>query len=253
MIHALKKSVRPSPLRAQYLHSLAEPQEYFVELMVQQGTTVAYGDSAYAVIQNDTLVELYSTERGTNADLSLLHRLLDDRLITKVLCKSFDTHLLNAALSRTATVSTAAYLFRRSVTVPSPSLNGAVEFRKAALADADAIMAFNDGFFESVDELIGYLNLEGLFVLELERKIVACGIGVAVVPGQRDIDIGMLVSEDHRNRGLGHFVVHAVKEHYLGIGFRPICGCAVSNVASKRVLEKAGFIGEHRLFSIRYD
>ncbi len=253
MTIVLEKSVKPSRLRAEYLSSLAEPQEYFVELMVQQGITVTCDDTTYAVIHNDNLVELYCTELSTERGVKLLHQLFDDRLISTVLCKSYDSQLLNAALSRDAKVSTVAYLFRRTVAVPRPALDAGMLFRAAVITDVEAIMAFNDGFFESVDELSGYLNRDGLFVLEWHEEIVACGTGTAVVPGERDIDVGVLVSVKHRNHGLGHVVVHAVKEHYLARGFRPICGCAVRNLASKRVLEKAGFISEHRLLSIQYE
>lgn len=252
MISELKKSIDTSPLRAEYLRSLTEPQEYFVELMVQQGITLTCENSTYAIVHNDTLVELYSSEISSTRGVSLLHQLLDERHITTVLCKSFDTQLLNAALSRKATVSTAAYLFRRMETVPSPSIAIGTEFRKGTLEDVEAVMGFNDGFFESADELIGYFNDDGLFVLELDGEIVACGIGTSVIVGERDIDIGVLVSENHRRRGLGHIVVHAVKEHYQRLGCRPICGCSVNNLSSKRTLEKAGFISEHRLFSIGY-
>jgi len=252
MVFQLKKSTRPVALRSLYLDSLAEPQELFLESLVTNGTTLIYGDSAYAVIAGDTLVEIYATPDSTGSLVELFQQVVAEQAIKKVLCKSYDTQLLYAAFSSEAKVKTQAYLFRRVVDVPHAFTGDVVVFRAGSQVDIDSVMSINDNFFENVDEVVSYLECDGLFVIEIGAEIVGCGIGKIVVPGRDDVDIGMLVAQKHRNKGLGQYVVGCLKDHYLQLGLRPICGCAASNHASKRTLEKAGFVSEHRLLSISY-
>ncbi|OED37095.1 hypothetical protein AB833_24975 [Chromatiales bacterium (ex Bugula neritina AB1)] len=252
MAYQLQISPHPSELRAQYLDSLSEPQEFFVEALVSGGTTLTYGGFAYAVVAGDMLVEIYTTPAHTHNLVELFQLVIDKHSINTVLCKSYDTQLLYAALSKEAKVATAGYLFRRILDVPHERTAAGVCFRAAEHKDIEAVMQINDDFFESIEEVSDYRTNGGLFVLETNQGIVGCGTGKAVVPGRDDIDIGMLVAKTHRNRGLGRYIASCLKDHFLRHGLRPICGCGASNHASKRALEKAGFACDHRLLSISY-
>lgn len=252
MVNTFQTSSSASPLRALYLDSLVEPQEYFVESLVSDGTTYTNGYSAYAVVSGETLVELYATPDSTTNVAEFFQRLVNERLIKKVLCKSFDTQLLYAAFSLDAKVRTAAYLFRRISNVPLAELSDTVSFRAGNRADIDSVMRFNDDFFEDEGEVVSYLECDGFFVTEMQGEVIGCGIAAPVVKGGTDIDIGMMVSPQHRNKGIGSYTVSCLKNHYLQQGLRPICGCAASNIASKKALEKAGFVSQHRLLSITY-
>jgi len=252
MVVSLQKSSVPSNLRTHYLDSLIEPQEYFLESLVSVGTTLTYGDSAYAVVSGDTLVEIYAAPNSVAILVEFFQLLVEECAVKRVLCKSYDTQLLNAAFSRAAKVSTAAHLFRRIVEIPSHSSIDSVIFRAGNQADIESVMLMNDDFFEGEDEVLRYLESDGFFVIELHNEVVGCGIGKPVVPGRNEIDIGMQVSQTHRNRGLGRHIVSCLKDHYLQLGQRPICGCGASNHASKKALEYAGFVSDHRLLSISY-
>lgn len=223
-----------------------------MESLVSGGTTLTYESFAYAVVSGDTLVEIYVTPEHAHKLVELFQLVIDEHPIKAVLCKSYDTQLLYAALSKDAKVVTGGYLFRRVVDVPQERTAEGVFFRAADQSDVKAVMHINDDFFESIEEINDYLHSGGLFVLESNQGIVGCGIGKAVVPGRVDMDIGMLVAPSHRNRGFGRHIVRCLKDHFLQQGLRPICGCGASNFASKRALEKAGFVSDHRLLSISY-
>ena len=252
MDYSLQISSHPSALRTQYLDSLSEPQEFFIESLLSGGTTLSYGDFAYAVITGDMLVEIYATPERADKLVEFFQRVVDQYSINTVLCKSYDTQLLYAALSKEAKVVTGGYLFRRIVQVPYEPPADGMFFRAADHSDIEAVMKINEDFFESSEEVSSYHNNGELFVLEMNQGIVGCGTGKAVVPGGADIDIGMLVAPTHRNRGFGRHIVSCLKDHFLRQGQRPICGCGANNFASKRALEKAGFVSDHRLLSISY-
>ena len=82
-------------MRESYLASLSEPQEWFLEELVQAGEVWETPGSAYAVFNRETLVEFHSARSGEM--LSRLSELKSSRPFEQVLCKSFDRFLLDAA------------------------------------------------------------------------------------------------------------------------------------------------------------
>jgi GNAT superfamily N-acetyltransferase len=55
-------------------------------------------------------------------------------------------------------------------------------------------------------------------------------------------DIAMEVSDTFRRRGFGSFLVQELKRAAYGLGSVPAARCSPGNVASRRTLQKAGFV-----------
>ncbi len=55
-------------------------------------------------------------------------------------------------------------------------------------------------------------------------------------------DIAMDISEAHRRRGLGAYVVQELKRFAYGMGGIPAARCNLTNVASRKTLQKAGLV-----------
>lgn len=55
-------------------------------------------------------------------------------------------------------------------------------------------------------------------------------------------DIYMEIAEGHRRRGFGGFLVQELKRICHGLGAIPCARCSPENVASRRTLQKAGFV-----------
>lgn len=251
MIQFEKTKAVPAFLRDNYLASLAEPQELFLENRVLIGQVWQFAESAYAVVLDDTLIEFFVVPGETRRLIEIFDAAMEASGASRVLCKSFDTQLLFTALSRDATVSTVGLLFRR-ICDPGFLERQEVTFRVGTTVDAVAVMGFNDGFFADREEIEDYTKTGDLFLLEKSGEVIGCGIGKPVISGGSAIDIGMLVAPNHRHQGYGSHIVSFLKRHYLDNGLRPICGCGVSNVGSRRALESAGFVCEHRLLQISY-
>jgi RimJ/RimL family protein N-acetyltransferase len=60
-------------------------------------------------------------------------------------------------------------------------------------------------------------------------------------------DIGMWVNCDFRNKGYAARIIAHLKGYCLEHNVVPICGCAVDNLASRKTLEKNGYISKHDL------
>lgn len=55
-------------------------------------------------------------------------------------------------------------------------------------------------------------------------------------------DVAMEINEEYRRRGLGAFLVQELKRIAYGMGGIPAARCAPNNVASRKTLQKAGFV-----------
>ncbi len=242
-------SLPPSDLRAAYLDALPHPQEYYLEQQVAQGDVWCCADEGYALVCDGAVVEFYMRRSEQLAhDLEQVMALSGAR---SVLCKSFDYPLLSAALARPASVSITGLLFRR-VTDAGFNERAELTLRPGRSSDVTAVMAINDDFFDDESEVASYAERSGLFILERHGVLLGCGITTTVISERADVDVGMLVAKQHRGRGYGAYIISALKQHCLGRGERPICGCSADNVASARALQRAGFACEHQLLEFAY-
>jgi len=241
----------PTKLRNAYLDILLEPQELYLEMHVEAGATWYLDDVAYAVQCGKKLVELYVVTEQADRLTEIFAAAMAASNASSVLCKSYDTQMLYAALSKPAMVRPVGLLFRR-IADPSFSLRENVSFRQGTVDDAEVIFSFNEEFFQSLDEIRSYAVSDGLFVLEKDGDAIGCGIGKPVIEDRPDIDIGMLVANEHRRNGYGAHIISFLKSHYLERGLRPICGCSIDNIGSQLALQNAGFVSEFRLLEISY-
>lgn len=246
-----KISAVPTSLRKAYLDSIAQPQELFLENLVSKGTPWILGDSAYAIVYDEVLVEFFVNSDLNEAPIATFDAVMDASGVNAVLCKSFDKQLLFAAFARRCRVSSPGLLYR-SIRDDSHTTRSDVSMRKGSVADIEAVMSINHDFFENIQELQGYADSGGLQILEKEGDVIGCGIAKQVIDTRPEVDIGMMVSAQHRKNGYGAYIVSFLKDYYLKQGIRPICGCGSENVGSQRALAKAGFVSEYRILKIAY-
>ena len=78
-------------------------------------------------------------------------------------------------------------------------------------------------------------------VLELDGQVIGQG-GVLFHYNRPYGDIYMEVAEPFRRRGLGSFLVQELKRVAYDLGAVPCARCSPANIASRRTLQKAGFV-----------
>jgi len=130
-------------------------------------------------------------------------------------------------------------------------------FRKAEGRELDDLVRFYHANTEGSGEWIeAFLNArlhrEELFVLYDQQTLVAAG---ECIPSQKQppyADLGMVVARSYRGRGVGSFLLTQLKNHCYEVGWKPICSCEASNRASKKAIEKAGFLSEQRMVKITF-
>jgi GNAT superfamily N-acetyltransferase len=82
---------------------------------------------------------------------------------------------------------------------------------------------------------------ENDWVLEIEGAVAATG-GILYHYNRPYGDIYMEVTEPHRRRGLGAYLVQELKRICYELGSVPAARCNTRNVASRKTLQKAGFV-----------
>jgi RimJ/RimL family protein N-acetyltransferase len=160
--------------------------------------------------------------------------------------------MLYAASCRPAHVRTIGLLFRSFADAEAIPRKD-VDARRATHEDLALVESMHDGFFDSAAEISSYIEYGGLFIYGIPGAPAAgCGIFKRIVPGQSFVDLGMVVAQAHRRKGLGSYIVSRLKDDCIRAGYRPVCGCAIENTASIGALERAGFRCTHSLIEFAY-
>jgi GNAT superfamily N-acetyltransferase len=124
--------------------------------------------------------------------------------------------------------------------------------RPAEIKDEAIIINVNEEIFESDDEVTEYIEKGQILLFEKGSDLVGFGIFARVIEDRAEFDIGMLVTKEYRRQGYGRRIIRYMADYCQQKGWRPICGCAIENVASRRTLEKAGFIAGYRLLEFAF-
>ncbi len=148
-----------------------------------------------------------------------------------------------------------SYLFHGSTHVEAPSRLGAIIVRTVEKGEFDAIARFYRAQTRGAGEWIeaflrARLDRQELVGLYDGQSVVATGECIPSRAQPPYADVGMVVAHAYRGRGLGSAMLVHLKEHCSAAGWVPICSCAADNGASKRAIEKAGFLSEHRMVEV---
>jgi len=243
----------PSDLRNEYINTLPEPQEYFLEQLVQAGKiflveTESQKTIGYLVLNGSTVVELFINSGNEGYIPFILTQAAQNLAARTILVKSFDplyAYLEEFSLGGRETVG---LLFRGYSTDPI-KIFSELCINNLSVSEIEEVMSINDGFFDDESEVHKYILSKSVFSYRNnEGELLGCGILSRVIEGREAVDIGMLVSLPHRNQGWGTHVARHLKHICLERGDRPIAGCDIENVASRKALEAAGLRTQHQLF-----
>ena len=223
-----------SEMGCQIIHdSIHDRPGWTQEYLLRIGTAgVGYGSVAIAGpwTGKQTVYEFYvlPPHRGRLFDLfSALLQASDAGLIEVQSNDPFATVMLHTYAQD---VTSTSILFHDQLTT-SHTPAGAT-FREATAAEAP-------------DTLPERLKWRG--VVEVEGEVAATG-GILFHYNRPYGDIYMEVGKTFRSRGLGSFMVQELKRVCYAGGYVPSARCNTANVASRRTLQRAGFVPcGHRL------
>ena len=86
-----------------------------------------------------------------------------------------------------------------------------------------------------------------IFVLREEGKLIATSECRTSKTQQPYADLGMIVAEEYRRKGVGNYILARTKAFCYDQNLSPICSCEADNIGSKKAITKAGFVSRHRI------
>jgi GNAT superfamily N-acetyltransferase len=241
--------------REKYMNNLPYAQEFYIEDMVKKSSCYQiYSNSnsiGYFFVNSEkVLVEFYLEKKEMILSQYIFKFLIEKEYFSSAEAKSFDYLLIALCLDFKKNSSCIGYLFRDFNDVDcSLSIYDNLHFEVAKQEDMEKITEISEDFFH---ELENNICRQEVFTLYSNDSLLGSGICQKIFGSSRYYDIGMVVSKEHRNNGVGTYIISKLKEHCISNDLVPICGCWYYNYASKKTLEKAGFITNHRIVTFEF-
>ncbi len=245
-------------LRVDYLRTLVAPMDGMWEsTAIAHATFWEIQDQErraghFCVDARNYLLRFHLLEDYQAQAQEIFHWIISTYGIQYAMTSTIEPLYFSLCLDVQKSITPQSYLFRdhRRVELSANLCN--TIFRKAEMGELDDIARFYQANTEGSGEWIeaflsAHLNRKELFVLYDGQTLVATG---ECIPSQRQLpyaDLGMVVAQAYRGRGLGSSMLIQLKQHCYAMGWKPICSCSVDNLASKKAIEKAGFLGEQRM------
>jgi len=196
--------------------------------LATDGETAGYGAVAIGgPWQNrPTIFEFFLTPEHRRQTFDLFAALLDATRAVGIETQTNDALLTIMLHAFARGIVSESILFEDGVTT-AMSLPGAV-LRPTMAGDAEAMTA-------------AALDPQASHMLEFDGAIAGAG-GILTHYNPPYGDLYMKVAERFRERGIGSFLVQELKRTARGQGLVPAARCRTENIASRRTLQKAGFV-----------
>ncbi|HUF61448.1 MAG TPA: GNAT family N-acetyltransferase [Verrucomicrobiales bacterium] len=217
-------------MNCQIIHDSLHSRKGWTEpyLLMAGGVVAGYGSIAVAGPWKGkpTVFEFYVAPPYRSRMFDLFIGLLRACNARRIETQSNDPLLTTMLHTFAGNVTSESILFHDKITTAHPP-NGTL-FRPATVGDAEQMFAHQ-------------VEPVGNWVLEVEGKIAATG-GLLFHYNRPYGDIHMEVAEAFRRRGLGSYLVQELKKVCYGQGSVPAARCGPANIASRKTLQKAGFV-----------
>lgn len=264
--HDLPGSVPPAGLRQYFYHSLSAPLDGMWDDIIHRSRlfSISYRQAIIgygALDTNSTLIHFYIRDTFLNRSAEVLSALISARNISHAYVPTLNPSFLNAALLASDKHGTFYYFFDDHERVeshlrPLPpfddltlqaassnNLNELVRFcHKLSGADRQWLTNYMSHWL--AEEGIYYLRKRGRIIATMELRPSATQRPYA--------DIGAIVDEDCRGKGVGAFLMQEGKRLSYARDLLPICSCRHDNPASRRMIEKAGYVNRHLMLKIKF-
>lgn len=245
--------------KALYLNTLPAAQEFYLEELSWTGFCWLIRDESgteagYFIQGKDgRLLEFYLHPDFIPRKEEIFRQILTERQVTEAFCKSYDALLL--ACCHTFSISSAIFglQFRDYIPTPVFELEPAITVRLATPQDIPHLITYNGtDLYDSPDELDFNIHRQWMHLFEKGGLLIGCGYLIRTVEGQNYFDIGMWVNPQFRQSGYGTHIISYLKKRCFEHGDIPVCACAVDNLASRKTLEKNGFVSRYCLLDFKF-
>ena len=254
-----------------YLASLAGPMDGYWETAViglaPHYQMVVTGERVgYFAAKNGRLLQFFVTDEFLPKTQALFTEVLVIANLDSAAVSTVEPMFLGLCLDRQTAVSINSYLFHDHHQVqPKLPAYPHAQFRPGTLADLAPLVQFyqeNNEYedTEAIEAGAGgqepyaraLIENNQVFLLTVNGEILGIGECRLSETQKQVVDIGMITNNRYRRQGIGVFLLAQLKDYCYSQAVKPICSCAFDNKASRKTIEKAGFIAQHRILDIQF-
>ena len=245
-------------LREAYFRSLRGPQEAWLEeqvhvrdnethLLSRGGRRIGY---CCVDRPNRLLLQFFIVPEASAFSVGAFESMLAEIDVACAYVTTRDPLALSLALTFQKSVALESFLFDHCTDTEIP-LDGVSDprLRRAAPADAAQIVAVSGDFYGDVESEI---DQRRLYVLHGADALLGVGYRNSRFCSGQSANLGIYTNPSFRRRNVGTFLVQELAKRCRKDGVVPIAACYHENLASKRTLEKAGFVSLDRTFLLRF-
>lgn len=242
-------------LAKEYIKTLASPIDGYWENIVI-GTSHCYiiiynGRKAghFFVDSKKTLVQFNTYKDYSIHASEIFEYLISNDFVKNASVSTKETEFLSLCLDYQKSISVDCYLFtdNKNITYELNNFEN-VSLRLAENNNIDTIKVKCDPAFDGYYEDL--IQNNQLFVLYSGDILLGIGEFRIFKSDKQYGDIGMVVAEEYRKKGIGTYIITQLKEHCYRNNLKPMACCNHKNIASRKTLEKSGFIGNHRIINV---
>ncbi|MBE2220615.1 MAG: GNAT family N-acetyltransferase [Anaerolineae bacterium] len=254
-----------------YLDALVEPLDGYWETAViglapHYKMRVAGEWVGYFAAKNGRLLQFFVTEPFLPQAPLLFAEMLAVMELDYASVSTIEPAFLSLCLDRQTAVSINTYLFQdhHPVQLTLPAFPNA-QFRPGTGTDLVQLVKFyrennENEDTEAIEAGVGghepyareLIENGQVFLCVDENEILGIGEYRLSKSQKSCADIGMITNNRYRRQGIGAFVLAQLKDYCYSQQVKPICSCAFDNMASRKTIEKAGFITRHRILDIQF-
>jgi len=240
--------------RTDYLNSLPEFQELFLEIMIT--------DSEFFLLQTDNvnigyvvknsdnvLIEFYVVNKYVSSSNEFFRQVLKELSINEVYCKSFDFLLLSNCLLNSFPYKVIGMLYRDYVE-PLVEIDTKITMQKSGFSSVNLLLNQDNSIkelFETEEQLLKFINDENVFEFYRNNEFIGCGMVLRTNSDWNFCDLGVWVNPLKRGHGFGSQIILKLRSFAIKNNMNPSCGCAIENVASQKIIERSGFASKYKL------
>ncbi len=244
--------------RSNYLNSLPEFQELFIELMVNDSHCYSLQTDnnriGYVIKSGEgALIEFYLKDQYIPKSKVFFEQIIKELAITDIYCKSFDFLLLSSCLASSFSYSLMGVLYRNHVEVLI-SKDPEIMRKKSDMSSVGFLQKQESSIqelFETEQQLKHFIQNENVFEFYKNDAFVGCGTVLRTNMNWSYCDLGVWVNPVNRKFGIGSQIILALREFAIENNMIPSCGCAIDNIASQKTIEKSGFVSKHKLINFK--
>jgi GNAT superfamily N-acetyltransferase len=250
-----------APWRELYLAQLREAQEPLLETLLSAATAYVIhtrdASVGYALVHPEKgLFEYYMDRSQWAFSTEIFGKFIREHQITKALVKSFDDVFMAAALDHQTSVTSLGMLVRDYIPRELPQIPElAFSCRLAKASDLAKIQSVDQDVFTNPERLKAAVEHGWVWLYQASSEagaLVGFGLIKPLRPGTPDVDVGIAIDRPYRNKGFALYVMQDLMTRSIALGYRPIAGCALDNLPSRRMGQRIGMAPRYRLVSMTF-